>query len=89
MKYASWSNEVFSISAASSVVTEETPRGIFFLCCFFRQREKIILCGCLNFDKKKFNTEELMKGDGREDGRRRIITTAQLSMCVLSFYKGA
>lgn len=59
MKYASWSSEAFSISAASSVVTEAvlpTKLHEFFFVLFFRQREKIILlCGRLSFDKEKFD----------------------------------
>lgn len=45
-----------------------------FLVLFFRWGEKIILCGCSNFAEKRFDAEELMKGDGREDGRRRKTT---------------
>lgn len=72
MKYVSWSNEAFSISAAPSIVTEaalcKNSKRVF-LCCFFDRERKIIICGCLNFDEKKHDKEELMKGDGREDGR--------------------
>lgn len=52
--------KAFSISAASSVVTEAVlPTKLhesFFFVLFFRQREKIILlCGRLSFDEEKFD----------------------------------